>query len=131
MYVFGAILVFVLLFLFCDWHARMVFLARAYPRRYGHGKSWNRAYKHYKSNWSFVERLFWIFLFKESYESKYRFFAYISYLHAILTILTVGCFLVSINLFPDSKFWIYVFIGCSCVGVIRIIYSNSIARGII
>ena len=43
MYIVAVITAIVVLFLFWDWHARMVFMARGYPRRYGHGKSWNRA----------------------------------------------------------------------------------------
>lgn len=58
MYKFFIILSIVVPFLFLDWHARMVFLAVAYPRRYGHGKSWNRAYKHYKNNWTFFKDYF-------------------------------------------------------------------------
>ena len=57
MYVLGVILIIVCPFFFIDWHARMVIIARAYPRKYSHGKSWKRAHKHYKSNWTLVERL--------------------------------------------------------------------------
>ena len=85
MYRFFVIFMIVFMNIFEDWHAKMVFLARGYPRRNGHGKSWNRAYKHYKTNWTLVQRLLWIPLFKENYEQKYRDIAIFSYIQSALT----------------------------------------------
>ncbi len=121
----------ILLFLLFDWQARMVFMARAYPGRYGHGKSWNRAHKHYKQNWSLFERILWLFVFREYYEGKYKAFAYLSYIHAFLAAITVCFFWVSIKIFPDSRVWVYEFIGYSVFTLSRFIYNDSIARGII
>ena len=97
--IFLTITFIILSFAFIDWHARSVFMARAYPRRYGHGKSWNRAHKHYKTNWTFLQRMLWIPMFKEEYEDKYRFIAYLSFAH-----MADSCFLHNIhNMFPKFK----------------------------
>ena len=119
------------MFLFFDWHARMVFMACAYRRRYGHGKSWNRAHKHYKRNWTIFERILWLFIFNEYYESKYKAIAYLSYVHAFLAIISVCWFVVSTIFYPGAKAWIYVYIAYSVFTLLRFIYNNSIARGII
>ena len=114
--------------IFEDWHAKMVFLARGYPRRYGHGKSWNRAYKHYKTNWTLVQRLLWVPLFKEKYEQKYRDIAILSYIQLSFTLIMIGVFLINVYCFPSSKFWIYTFIVYAFFWMLRFIYNNHIAR---
>ena len=128
MYIVGVLSLIILPFIFFDWHARMVFMAIAYPRRYGHGKSWNRAHKHYKTNWTFFQRLLWIPIFKEEYENKYRIIAYLSYTHATLTFVSVSFYLISIYNFPDSKIWVYEFLGYSVFWILRFVYDNAIAR---
>ena len=119
-----------------DWHARMVIIARAYCRRYGHGKSWKRAHKHYKTNSTFLQRMLWIPMFKEEYEDKYRFIAYLSFAHMALTLVTLAFFIISVICFPtsqigfpNSKIWIYEFLGYSVFWILRFIYDNAIARG--
>lgn len=114
--------------LFFDWHARMVFIAKAYPRRYGHGKSWKKAHKHYKNNHSFIERLFWIFAFKEKYEGKYEMIAYLSYIHLFTTIVTLCVTLISLMSIPNSVIWIYIYTGNAIFWIVRFIYNNAIAR---
>ena len=115
-------------FLFFDWHARFVFVLTGYPRRYGHGKSGARAEKHYKANWSLIQRLLWIPMFKEWYETKYRIMAYLSYIHFALTIVCSALFLISDSYFPDSKIWIYCGIVYHIFYVLRFIYDNAIGR---
>ena len=127
--IFLTITFIILSFAFIDWHARSVFMARAYPRRYGHGKSWKRAHKHYKTNWTFLQRMLWIPMFKEEYEDKYRFIAYLSFAHMALTVVTLAFFIISIICFPNSKIWIYEFLGYSVFWLLRFIYDNAIARG--
>ena len=105
----------------------MVFLARAYPRRYGHGKTWNRVLKHYKKNWTILERLLWIYVFKERYESKYVAFAYLSYVHIVLTLVAVCLAVVSLNIYPSSKIWIYALAIDGAFVITRIIYTDKIA----
>jgi hypothetical protein len=136
MSIFLMITFIILSFAFIDWHARMVFMARAYPRRYGHGKSWKRAHKHYKTNWTFLQRMLWIPMFKEVYEDKYRFIAYLSYVHVTLTLVTLAFFIISVICFPTSqigfptsKIWFYEFIVYSVFFILRFIYDNAIARG--
>ena len=111
-----------------DLHARMVFIAAGYRRRYGHGKTWNRAYKHYKANWTLVQRLLWIPLFKEEYEEKYRLFAFLSYIQSSLALITSGVFLVCDCFFSDSRFWVYVFVVYTIFFILRVIYTDYIAR---
>ncbi len=120
----------ILPFLFCDWHARFVFVAVGYPRKYGHGKSWNRAHKHYKENWTFFERMFWLVLFKEYYDSDFRMMAYLSYIHSIFMIITLCCSLISINLFPYPypKFLLYELSGYTLFWMLRFIYDNHIGK---
>ena len=83
-----------ILFLLCDWRARLTFIGEAYRGKYGHGKSWNRAQKHYKTHWTFWQRLCWIPVFKERYDDKFRFLAYCSYFHLMVTVVTIICMLV-------------------------------------
>ena len=119
----------VAIFAFTDWHARFVFVFGIYPRRYGHGKSGGRAFKHYKKNWTFFQRLLWVPIFKEWYENKHRFMAYLSYIHTFLTVATVAFFLISINFFPDSKIWVYEYAGYFAFFVLRFCYNNAIGKG--
>ena len=116
-------------FAFLDWHSRMVFMARGYPRKYGHGKSWNRAHKHYKKNWTLFQRLLWIPLFKEAYTTKYKTFAYFSYAHAFLTVITIIFVVVGLTQFPDSQTCIYEFLIYYILSILRFLYGNAIARG--
>ena len=129
MYILLILLMIVFPFLFIDWHARMVFIACAYVRNYGHGKSWNRAHKHYKSNWSLTQRLLWFPMFKESYKNKYKIIAYFSFAHCFFTIITILFYVICTIMFPDSNVWIYEYIAYGVFFIIRFIYNNSIARG--
>ena len=128
MYKIFIVLLITSFFVFLDWHARFVFVAIAYPRRYGHGKSWNKAHQHYKNNWSLFERILWLFVFKERYEINYRIIAYLSYVHFILTIFSICCFFISDSFFHESRFWIYEFWGYSIFSTCRFIYNNEIGR---
>ena len=127
MHIIGTALVIIVTFLICDWHARMVFLARAYPRRYGHGKTWKRATKHYKTRWTLLQRLLWLHVFKEKYEDKYVAFAYISYIHLVLTFITACFSVVALAWYPESRIWIYVFIAYAIFMFFRIVYTDIIA----
>jgi hypothetical protein len=68
-------------------------------------------------------------MFKEEYEDKYRFIAYLSFAHMALTVVTLAFFIISIICFPNSKIWIYEFGGYSVFWILRFIYDNAIARG--
>lgn len=128
MYIIGVLSMIILPFVFFDWHARNVFMACAYRRRYGHGKSWNRAYRHYKTNWTFFQRILWIPLFKEKYDDKYRNIAYLSYIHFGLMIFSSVFSVIYLQFFENSKNWIYVFICYFVFEVFRFIYDNALAR---
>ena len=127
MYILGVIIVIICSLLVIELHARMVFLARAYRRRYGHGKSWKRAHKHYKSNWTIFERLLWIHAFKEWYERKYRIIAVLSYVHFVFAFITICISCISLVFFPNSKLWVYDFILYSLFFASRFVYDNAIA----
>lgn len=125
------ILFFVVAFLFLDWWSKMIFIACAYCKRYRHGKSWNRAHKHYKMNWSLLQRMLWIPAFREHYEGRYRLLAYSSYLQLILTIVTVILFCnptVFVLLQNSKVLGCYVF-GHFITIVLRIIYNDFLASG--
>ncbi len=114
-------------YLFCfvafDWWSRMVFMARGYRRRHRHGKTWKRAHKHYKANWTFWQRMFWVPVFKEEYESRFRFLAYFSFaqLGISIVVLTALCF--------NLMFW-DTLVKISCFYVLfRVIYINWVATG--
>ena len=127
MYIFGVIILIVAPFFIIDWHARGTIIARAYCRRYGHGKSWKRAHKHYKSNWTLIERLLWIPFFKEWYERKYRCIAILSYVHLGMTIVALCVCCVSFSLSTTSKLGVCVFAFYSLFWMLRFIYNNAIA----
>ena len=127
-YIFAMIVLILYSLLILDWHARSVFIARAYCRRYGHGKSWNRGLKHYKSNWSFIQRALWIHAFKEWYEHEYRLIAYLSYVHVALSILTIGCLYLDEYIFKACNFWHYVFAIFGVYTILRFVYDNAIGR---
>lgn len=130
MYILGVIFLLVILpFLVTEWHARGVFVAIAYPRKYGHGKSWKRVKKHYKTKWSVLERIFWMPVFREYYERKYRCMAYLSYIHILLGCLTICSLLINEFVFLKFIFWHYVAIACSAILLLRIVYDDSIGRG--
>ena len=129
MYLVGIIMLVLAAVLIMDWHARMVFVACIYPRRYGHGKSWKRAYKHYKNTWSLFQRLFWIPLLKESYGSLYRVIAFLAYTHAVFALIT-GCWFLVDSLITHNEYWIYVFVVFFIFTIIRFIFDNAIAKGI-
>lgn len=125
----GIICVAIFAFAFMEWHARMVFVAVGYPRRNGHGKSFNRARKHYKANWTFWQRLLWIPVFKEQYENKYREMAYLSYAHVLVTLLTTIIILVDEFILTEINFWRYAFIAVSVFAIVRFIYDNGVGKG--
>ena len=128
-YEIAMLFVIIFSFLFLDWHARYIFVATGYPRRYGHGKSFNRAKKHYKSNWTLTQRLLWIPLFKEEYEDKYRIMAYLSYINFSLMLITGVSFLVVSNYFFENiRSWVYVFVVYHVFCILQFIYNNSIGR---
>lgn len=130
MYVFLLLIIGIIFpFLILDWHARGVFVYTVYPRRYGHGKSGNRAFKHYKANWSIIQRLLWIPLFNEWYETKYRIIAYFSYTHAFITLLTIVCFLLEEFVISSSGFWVKIYVLFAVLSIIRFIYDNDLGRG--
>ena len=130
MYILGVIFLLVILsFLITEWHARGVFVTIAYPRKYGHGKSWKRAKKHYKTNWSAFERFFWMPVFKEHYDRKYRCIAYLSYIHIFLGCLTICILLINEFVFLKFIFWHYAFIAYSVIALLRVVYDDAVGRG--
>ena len=115
--------------IFEEWHAKFVFVAAGYRRRYGHGKSWNRAHKHYKKNWTLLQRLLWRPVFKEVYEDKYRFMAILSYIQSALTIILVCIYLISEYILYDYHFFAYSYIAYGVFWFLRFMYNNSIGKG--
>lgn len=129
MYIAGIIILTLSSVLMMDFHARRVFIARGYCRRYGHGKSWNRAHKHYKTNWSILERMIWMPVFKEWYENKYRNIAYLSYAHFALAFVVIIAFLIDEFVILKLAFWHYIFVAFAVFTILRVIYDDAIATG--
>ena len=125
----GLVFYMVLSVLVWEWHARMVFVARCYPRKHGHGKSWKRAHQHYKSSWSLIQRLLWIPLFKEEYISDYRWMAYLSYFQFSVMILSAFITIIDAIAFSDVNFYQYAVVIYSIIVLLRFIHTNAIARG--
>lgn len=105
MYIVLFIIIITLILIGLEWFTRLSFLAEVYCRRNGHGKSWNRAHKHYKTNWTLLQRLFWLPLFKEKYERRHKIIAYLSYIHIVITLLTFITFLLSELSYYRFVFW--------------------------
>ena len=118
-------------FLIAELASRLTFVYGGYPRRYGHGKTGHKAKKHYKANWTFWQRIFWIPVFKEYYESDFRILAYLSYVHAFLTGVTIGSYWILLIFVPNreeaAKLWcltvmvVYVIFFC-----LRIIFAEHL-----
>jgi len=127
------LILFPLIVVFCafgmDFWARLVFLAAVYRGRYKHGKTGNRATKHYKKNWTFLQRLFWLPAFKEYYEFEYRALAIFSYVQYIFGVFIIVFFWVSMALFPSSKIWVDTFGMYMLLIFVRIFHNNGVARG--
>ena len=128
-YIFYMILFIVSATAVMDWYSRLVFLARGYPRRYGHGKSWGRATKHYKANWSFVKRILWIPVFKEWYETKFRFLAYLAYVHFSIGAIFATVFLIDELLLFEVYFWHYFLFAFVGITLFRFVYADYVAIG--
>lgn len=122
----GIVLMIIFPVVLMDWHAHGVFVARGYRRRYGHGKSWARASKHYKTNWTFIQRMLWIPVFKEPYERKYRRFAFLTYIHWTLALIAVICFFLDEYVFWDIHFWREPFYVTSIFFMFRYIYNDLV-----
>ena len=116
-------------FVVFDFHARMVFIARAYRRRYGHGKTWNRARKHYKKNWTFWQRMLWVPVFKESYEFEVKFLVAFSYIQAFLGFLSIILLYVNEFIITNFSFWHYAFLVYAIVSFVRYAYDDLYATG--
>lgn len=127
-YAFGIIALISIQFLIFDWHARFVFVRTGYPRKYGHGKSGGRASAHYKRNWTFIQRILWIPLFREKYRSDYRLMAYFGYFHFFATLVTIACFLIDEFVLVDVSFWFYVFLIHHILSLLRFCHSNAIGK---
>ena len=115
-------------FVFEEFYSKFVFIARGYCRRYGHGKSFNRAKRHYKNSWTFSQRIFWSFVFKEKYEHKYITMAYFSYAHLLLTLIVALCFIIDAFVLTKVAFFQYMYAILVVFFLIRYTYDNRIAR---
>ena len=111
-----------------DGCARSLFLYSSYPRKYGHGKSGTRAHKHYKSTWTFFQRMLWIPVFAERYDREIRMLAYHSCIHYIFSILNVVIFLIDEFVLTEIVFWHYIFIGLFVFTCYRLFYLWDIYK---
>ena len=113
-----------------DLHAKAVFLAVGYTRVHHHGKTFKRAVHHYKTNWSFFQRILWMPVFAEAYAPKYRTLAILSYLHYAIAVVVLALYAATdlIGAISD-RYWIlcfaFVFVPFT-IG--KFIYTNALAR---
>lgn len=128
-YILGIIILITSGMVVTEIYSRSVFIAIVYPRKYGHGKTWKKANRHYKTNWSFIQRILWIPLFKEYYDFKYKMLAYFSYLGLLISVFTIIAFLLNEFVSTIFSFWGYGFCLVAIVTIIRIVYTEFIARG--
>lgn len=128
MYIYLICLSIILCYLIIDLHGRLVFLYRGYPKRYGHGKTGKKYTKHYKTNWTLFQRIFWIPVFREKYESKFEVIAFLSYIHAILSVLTLTCFLVEDLILKQVYLWKYVYVINTAFVLIKFRYQVAVSR---
>ena len=112
---------FVLLCIFSG-GARRTFVFIAYPKIEGRGKNL-RARRHYKSNWTFIQRFFWVPIFKDKYELKFRLIPLFSWLHILFALAVNFAYYVDIYLTPNEM----VFARCYAVLAFAIF---TIARSI-
>lgn len=118
-----------------DIHAKAVFIAIGYTRVHHHGKTFNRAWRHYFANWSFIQRVFWVPIFAEKYSTKYRLMPILSFIHWLLAVAII--FFVLADLFNITNINIAnysfeVFIFCfifTPFTIGRFICTNAVARG--
>ena len=112
-----------------DLHARWVFIALGYTRVHHHGKTFKRAANHYKTHWSFGEKLLWAPVFAEYYPAKYRAMAILSYIHYALAAITITLFVASdiSNRIPDLRL-VICFVIFTVFTIGRFIHTNAIAR---
>ena len=122
------ILIVALGFAFFDWHARGAFIANKYCGCHRHGKTWNRARKHYKTHWTLLERLLWIPVFKEKYDGDTRLLVSLSYIHFVFAIITIVVFLIGELVYKNILVWKYVVIGYFVFTLLRYIYNSAFAR---
>lgn len=128
MHIWFTIILIIFSFVVWDWHARMAFIANKYCRCYGHGKTWNRAYKHYKTHWTLLERLLWLPVFKEKYDGDTRLLVYLSYIHLVFAIIATVFFLVGELVYKNMLVWKYVVIGYFIYTLIRYFYNSAFGR---
>ena len=117
-----------------DIHAKAVFIALGYTRIHHHGKTFNRAWRHYFANWSFIQRVFWIPIFAEKYSTKYRLMPILSFIHWLLAVAVIFFALadlfnitnINIAIYSFGDFMFCFIFGPFTIG--RFIYTNAIAR---
>lgn len=114
-------------FLGIDWHGRTVFLYCAYPGN-GHGKTGKKFTKHYKTNWTFFQRLLWIPTFKEKYDVNIDIIVILSYINFLLYIATITCFLIEELVLKEVHFSKTAIIIYCVYTVIRFRYQVGVAR---
>ena len=127
MYILGIFVLILSIYVVFEWYSRMVFISHVYARRNGHGKSWKRAKKHYKTNWSFWERIVWKPIFSEFYERNFKRLGIFSYIHFVFALATIVCFLINEFRFPCRIVWQPVFSIYFVFSVFRYLHTNAVA----
>ena len=128
MLIFGAVFLVVIPFFFFDYLSRYIFVAIIYKRRYDHGKTWKKAYNHYKKSWAFCERMLWVPVFKEAYSFKIRLLAYLAYVHTVMFLFASVVTIISMFLSVDSSFAFCIYFIFFSFSLIRLIWNSYVAN---
>ena len=120
-------------FVFFEWLSKMFFLLVVYPGTHNHnnhGHKWKKATKHYKTNWTLLQRLLWIPLFKEKYEEKYVIIGYWSYLCFALSVVTGVSLIIFALKFPDllEQWTRFLFAPCFLANVFKYVYEALLIK---
>ena len=95
----GMVLLLICPFLWCEFESHLFFLSFKYRSVKGHGNTYNKAKKHYKKKWNFIQRLLWIPVFKERrlYTKSTLLLPVLSYVHFILCVIVVIWWLIDVR----------------------------------
>ena len=121
----GMVLFVLCMFLYSEFEAHLSFFTSYYVGAKGHGNTYNKAKKHYKKNWNFIQRLLWIPLFKERslYTRGALLLPVLSYVHFIICLIFVIWWSI------DVRFRAYLTVMCfglnASMAIFRFVWNRA------
>ena len=126
MYYVGPILVILAIMgmhAFLEWYLRGTFIVVAYANKKGHKKSGRQATRHYKKNWSLLQRLLWVPVFKEGYGGDWKIMVLLSYVDFVSTLVWI-VFIVINCWFAETPHFSDLCIYCCILRLVRLIQRD-------